>query len=130
MAKTPEDYPTVQVNGGVDGGKCVKLETKDTGSFGSMVKMYIAAGNLFIGSFEVGQALSNAMKATHFGFPFFSYPLKLEGWYKYKAGANCSSKGEIIEGKKINVISTEYCMKQMIMYNFSVALLHSLHPIL
>ena len=35
MAKTPEDYPTVQVNGGFDGGKCVKLETKDTGSFGS-----------------------------------------------------------------------------------------------
>lgn len=100
MAKTPEDYPTVQVNGGVDGGKCVKLETKDTGSFGSMVKMYIAAGNLFIGSFEVGQALSNAMKATHFGFPFFYYPLKLEGRYKYKAGANFSSKGEIIEGKK------------------------------
>lgn len=44
MAKTPEDYPTVQVNGGVNGGKCVKLTTKDTGSFGSMVKMYIAAG--------------------------------------------------------------------------------------
>ena len=38
MAKTPEDYPTVQVNGGVNGGKCVKLTTKDTGSFGSMVK--------------------------------------------------------------------------------------------
>lgn len=87
MAKAPDGYPTVQVNGGVDGGKCVKLETKDTGSFGSMVKMYIAAGNLFIGSFEVGQALSgNAMKATHFGFPFFYYPLRLEGWYKYKAG--------------------------------------------
>ena len=100
MAKTPEDYPTVQVNGGVNGSKCVKLTTKDTGSFGSMVKMYIAAGNLFVGSFEVGQALNNAMKATHFGFPFFYYPLKLEGWYKYKAGANFSSKGEIIEGKK------------------------------
>lgn len=65
-----------------------------------MVKMYIAAGNLFIGSFEVGQALNNAMKATRFGFPFFYYPLKLKGWYKYKAGANFSSKGEIIEGRK------------------------------
>ena len=40
------------------------------------------------------------MKATHFGFPFFYYPLKLEGWYKYKAGTNFSSKGEIVEGKK------------------------------
>lgn len=99
MAKTPEDFPTVQVNGGVDGGKCVKLETKDTGSFGSMVNMYIAAGNLFIGSFEVGQALNNAKKATHFGFPFFYYPLRLEGYYKYKAGANFSSEGKIVEGK-------------------------------
>lgn len=101
MAKAPDGYPTVQVNGGVDGGKCVKLETKDTGSFGSMVKMYIAAGNLFIGSFEVGQALSgNAMKATHFGFPFFYYPLRLEGWYKYKAGPTFSSKGKPGEGRK------------------------------
>ena len=101
MAKAPDGYPTVQVNGGVDGGKCVKLETKDTGSFGSMVKMYIAAGNLFIGSFEVGQALSgNAMKATHFGFPFCYYPLRLEGWYKYKAGPTFSSKGKPVEGRK------------------------------
>ena len=101
MAKAPDGYPTVQVNGGVDGGKCVKLETKDTGSFGSMVKMYIAAGNLFIGAFEVGQALSgNAMKATHFGFPFFYYPLRLEGWYKYKAGPTFSSKGKPVEGRK------------------------------
>lgn len=101
MAKAPDGYPTVQANGGVDGGKCVKLETKDTGSFGSMVKMYIAAGNLFIGSFEVGQALSgNAMKATHFGFPFFYYPLRLEGWYKYKAGPTFSSKGKPVEGRK------------------------------
>ena len=100
MAKTPEDYPTVQVNGGVDGGKCVKLETKNTGSFGSMVNMHIAAGNLFIGSFEVGQALSDAMKATHFGFPFFYYPLELKGSYKYKAGPIFSSKGVPVEGKK------------------------------
>ena len=101
MAKAPDGYPTVQVNGGVDGGKCVKLETKDTGSFGSMVKMLIAAGNLFIGAFEVGQDLSgNAMKATHFGFPFFYYPLRLEGWYKYKAGPTFSSKGKPVEGRK------------------------------
>lgn len=100
MAKKPEDYPTVQVNGGVDGGKCVKLETKDTGSFGSMVKMYIAAGNLFVGSFEVGQALNDPMKATHFGFPFFYYPLELKGSYKYKAGPVFSSKGQDVEGKK------------------------------
>ena len=99
MANSRIDYPTVQVANGFK-GKAVKLETRNTGDFGAMVKMYIAAGNLFVGSFEVGQALNNAMKATHFGFPFFYYPLKLEGWYKYKAGTNFSSKGEIVEGKK------------------------------
>ena len=109
MAKAPDGYPTVQVNGGVDGGKCVKLETKDTGSFGSMVKMYIAAGNLFIGSFEVGQALSgNAMKATHFGFPFFYYPLRLEGWYKYKAGPTFSSKGKPVEKDECDIYGVLY----------------------
>ena len=56
MANSKTDYPTVQVANGFR-GKGVKLETRDTGSFGAMVKMYIAAGNLFIGTFEVGNAL-------------------------------------------------------------------------
>lgn len=84
----------------MNGTKCVKLETKDTGSFGAMVKMYIAAGNLFIGSFEVGQALNDAMKATRFGFPYFYKPKSLKGYYKYKAGAQFSVKGEIVANRK------------------------------
>lgn len=43
-------------------GKGAKLETKSTGSFGAGVSMPIAAGNLFIGSFEVGNALKDAMR--------------------------------------------------------------------
>lgn len=58
MANSKTDYPTVQVANGFR-GKGVKLETRDTGSFGAMVKMYIAAGNLFIGIFEVGNALTD-----------------------------------------------------------------------
>ena len=100
MAKTPEDYPTVQVNGGVDGGKCVKLTTKDTGSFGSMVKMYIAAGNLFIGTFEVENALTNPRKATNFGFQFYKHPIALKGHYKFKAGEVYSVEGQPQTGKK------------------------------
>ena len=100
MAKTPEDYPTVQVNGGVDGGKCVKLETKDTGSFGSMVKMYIAAGNLFIGTFEVENALTNPRKATNFGFQFYKHPIALKGYYKFKAGEVYSVEGQPQTGKR------------------------------
>ena len=98
-AKTPQDYPTLQATGGVNGGKCLKLVTRSTGSLGVMSKMYLAAGNMFIGSFDGGAAMSDAMKATHFGFPYFKIPTKLEGYYKYKAGDQYSSGGKIVEGK-------------------------------
>mgnify|MGYP002747169835 CR=1 FL=1 len=73
MANSRIDYPTVQVANGFK-GKAVKLETRNTGDFGAMVKMYIAAGNLFIGTFEVENALTNPRKATNFGFQFYRQP--------------------------------------------------------
>ncbi len=80
-----EDYPTVQY---VDGkvGKCVKLETRLTGDLGNMVNMPIAAGNLFIGSFDMLNAITNPLSATRFGTTFYNKPLRLTGYYKYKAG--------------------------------------------
>lgn len=53
--------------------------------------MPIAAGNLFIGSFDVGNALKDAMKATKFGFPFYKHPISLEGYYKFKPGTDYTS---------------------------------------
>lgn len=99
MAKTNVDYPTVQSTNGYL-GKGVKLETRDTGSFGAIVKMYIAAGNLFIGSFEVGNALKDPRKATKFGFQFDKHPTSLKGFYKFKAGDIYTAKGEIQSDKK------------------------------
>lgn len=84
MGKSPIDYPTVQTEGYA--GKGVKLETKGTGSLGTTVKMPIAAGNLFIGTFVVGDALKDAKAATKFGFPFFKHPKSLEGYYKFTPG--------------------------------------------
>lgn len=110
MAKGPTDFPTVQVTGGSNGGKCLRLETKSTGSFGAMAGMPIAAGNLFIGSFDKSNALSDAMGSTHFGFPFFYYPQKLEGYYKFKAGEKFTSNGEVVEGK------TDHCDIYGVMY--------------
>ena len=51
MGKKYDDYPTVSDPMGVK-GNCVKLTTCRTGSFGDLVKMPIAAGNLFIGTFR------------------------------------------------------------------------------
>ena len=99
MANSKTDYPTVQVANGFR-GKGVKLETRDTGSFGAMVKMYIAAGNLFIGTFEVGNALTDPRKATNFGFQFDKRPKTLKGHYKFKAGEVYSVEGQPQTGKK------------------------------
>ena len=90
---TAPEYPTVAVaDGGVDGGPCLKLETKDTGTFGKMMKYPIAAGSFFIGTFDVGNALNNALAATRFGLPFAHKPTKLSGYYKFKAGARFQDK--------------------------------------
>lgn len=86
IAKTPEAYPTVVEEVGVN-GKCVRLTTCGTGSFGKMVGMTIAAGSIFIGTFDSKQAVRKPREATHFGLQLMGgRPEKLEGWYKYTAG--------------------------------------------
>ncbi|MEG1838899.1 MAG: PCMD domain-containing protein [Bacteroidaceae bacterium] len=85
--KSPNGYPTTTNDFGVK-GKCVKLETKDTGSFGALpsINMRIAAGNVFIGSFDVNNATSKPRESTLFGLAFQYKPVTLTGYYKYKAG--------------------------------------------
>lgn len=97
-----EDYPTAPVDDGYE-GKGVKLTTKSTGLFGSMVSMGIAAGNLYIGEFDASQALlgtDGAMKATSFGRTFDQAPLRFTGWYKYTSG------GECVDGKRNPITGT------------------------
>lgn len=92
MGKTPDDYPTSVLQDGIE-GRGVKLVTRETGSFGEQFKMPIAAGNLFIGEFRAGQAALFPMKATRFGLQLVaSEPLRLEGFYKYRAGETFTDK--------------------------------------
>ncbi|MBQ8051975.1 MAG: PCMD domain-containing protein [Bacteroidaceae bacterium] len=104
-----DEYPTVGIaEGGVDGGPYVKLETRDTGAFGRMVNMRLAAGNLFIGTFDVANALKDAMAATRFGLPFKHKPIKVTGWYKFKAGEQFQNR----QGQKVDRIDQPdiYCV--------------------
>lgn len=80
-----DEYPTVTIDNGYD-GKAVKLETKATGPIAQMVKMPMAAGNLFLGKFITESALRDALKSTHFGVPFDKKPIKFTGYYKYNPG--------------------------------------------
>ncbi len=91
------DYPTSPSPNGVVGG-CVKLTTKSTGNLGAMLKMYIASGNLFMGSFTLD--IGNVLRATKFGVPFTYIPTSFKGYYKYKSGDVFSVQGSPVEGRK------------------------------
>ena len=93
-----EDYPTAQADNGVS-GKCVKLVTRSTGEAGKAFKSPIAAGNLFLGEFQLNFA--DKPKSTHFGIPYQREPLTLSGYYKYKAGEVFTDKdAKVVNGKK------------------------------
>lgn len=99
----PSEYPTVPVsNGGIDGGPHVMLQTCDTGKFGEMFNMPLAAGNLFLGTFDFSVALTNTLHATRFGENSIlgRKPVKLTGYYKYSPGAEFTAPdGSVIPGK-------------------------------
>ncbi len=84
-AKNYKDYPTQQTDEGRT-GKALMLSTCFTRSFGEMVNMPIAAGSLFLGTFEVKTALSNSLKSTQFGQVWNKVPKRVKGYFKYHAG--------------------------------------------
>lgn len=99
MGATADLYPTLSVADGYK-GQGAKLVTRLTGSFGASVGMPIAAGNLFMGTFDVLSAIGSPLKATRFGVPFEHVPTHLTGYYIYKAGEVFTQKGEEVPGKK------------------------------
>lgn len=96
---TPQMYPTVPKADG-HSGSCVQLTTRSTGPFGVLAGKRLAAGNLFLGSFDLSKALKDALKATLFGIPFDKKPIKFTGWYRYKPGEQFQDKGgRIVAGR-------------------------------
>lgn len=83
---TPNTFPTFQSENGWT-GKCVEMITRSTGSFGEGVKKPLAAGNLFLGKFDMNNAVNKPLESTQFGTPFTNIPQTLSGYYKYKPGA-------------------------------------------
>ncbi len=80
-----EDYPTTPLAQGYDGA-AVCLTTRDTGPFGRMANKRLAAGNLFLGTFDIRIAMSDHLHATRFGIPFTSRPDRFTGYYTFEPG--------------------------------------------
>jgi hypothetical protein len=86
VSDPPESYPTFAITT-PQGEKGVKLVTRSTGALGALVGMPIAAGNLFLGSFEISSAMTKPLEATQFGVQTTqTKPDALGLWCKYKAG--------------------------------------------
>lgn len=100
LGKTPEDFPTSVDSMGVK-GCCVKLTTRSTGTFGKMMGMPIAPGNIFIGEFLTANATKAPLEATRFGLAIVpSKPVSLTGYYKYTPGEVFTDKAmKEIEGR-------------------------------
>lgn len=96
-------YPTVPCDSPSVSGYAIKLTTQDTRPFGNLVNMRIAAGNMFIGTFDVSNALMDAMASTRFGLPFNKKPIIFEGYYQYQPGPEFMDRaGNAIAGKVDN----------------------------
>lgn len=83
--QSPEQFPTYSTAEGLR-GRGVCLNTQLTGELGLAMGKPIAAGNLFLGHFDVSAVLTNALEATKFGIPTSREPVKVSGWYKYRPG--------------------------------------------
>ena len=81
----PMDYPTTPLEQGFDGA-AVCLTTCDTGPFGRMANKRLAAGNMFLGTFDIRIAMSDHLHATRFGIPFTDRPDRFTGYYTFEPG--------------------------------------------
>jgi len=98
QASTPNTFPTYQ---GYEGkqGKYAVLVTRSTGDFGKRAGKPLAAGNLFIGKFDMTNAMSKPLESTHMGTPFRKVPISFSGFYKYTPGetyCEANESGELV----------------------------------
>ena len=85
------EYPTFVLENSYD-GHGVQFVTRDTGPMGRRLGKPIAAGNLFLGKFNIISALLQPLKATEFGIPFTQKPVRLSGYYQYSPSAPFTDK--------------------------------------
>lgn len=108
----PQEYPTSPIEkGGVDGGPYVKLTTTSTGDSPLTASMPIAAGNLFLGEFDIRKGLTETLAATRFGANSLlgRKPIKFTGYYQYTPGPEYMDVHKTIIPGKIDAPAI-YCV--------------------
>lgn len=84
-ASSAADFPTARLLSGLK-GQGVKLVTRSTGNLGATMGKPLAAGNIFIGEFDLASSIINPLKSLRLGMPIDFLPIAVTGFFKYKAG--------------------------------------------
>jgi hypothetical protein len=92
-ASSSDDYPTARLTAGKE-GQGVKLITRSTGNLGATMGKPLAAGNIFMGEFDLTSSIINPLKSLRLGIPVEFVPYAIKGFFKYKAG-NVYKEGSI-----------------------------------
>ena len=100
----PEKFPTYRSDAGFE-GNCVRLETMSTGELGKSMGKPIAAGNLFLGKFNVDMSAIDPLKTTEFGVRWNREPVRITGYYKYKPGKNFTNAEMVIDPNRTDEAS-------------------------
>ena len=98
VASSSEDYPTAKLVQGKE-NQGVKLVTRSTGALGALMKKPLAAGNIFMGEFDLASSINSPLKSLRLGMPVDFTPYAFKGVFKYTPGPVYKESGKVVEGK-------------------------------
>lgn len=88
VLKRPKYYPLRKTTDAHSGNYAAELTTELVNNT-MMVKVRIAAGSLFLGTFNANNIMADPLSGPQFGIPYSgALPERLQGWYKYQPGAD------------------------------------------
>ena len=89
----PDDFPTFSTTDAYQGKLAAQLVTRSHRQMGcTPAGMPIAAGNLFIGTFDGSSAMADPLGATHFGLPLGQKPVRFLGALPLYFGRQCDGQ--------------------------------------
>lgn len=88
MIGRPERYPLRKTADSHSGSYAAEIVTELVNNT-AVVKVRIAAGSLFLGSFNASNIMADPLSGPQFGIPYSGgLPDRLQGWYKYQPGSD------------------------------------------
>ncbi len=99
VSKRPDAYPLRATNDSESGTYAAEMVTLKGTVISGLVGIKLFAGSLFLGNFDISNALLEPLKATQFGQPYTGRATRFTGYYKYTPGATYQDKaGNAVPG--------------------------------